>query len=143
MEAWLFDTDAISHLMRGKPLSWVEWVEALPREACFTSAVVLAELRYGALVHPEDSFRRRLQHQIYSFVEPRFTVLPLDGEVAWEYARARAGLYLDRITVDGNDLLIAATALANGLPVITDNLKDFSRVPGLEVDRVFHLLRHV
>lgn len=62
-----------------------------------------------------------------------FLVLPFSLEVAWEYGRAYRHLAANGQLIGGNDLWIAATALANGMPLVTRNLRHFRRIPNLEV----------
>ena len=64
----------------------------------------------------------------------RFVSLPFDDRGAEEYANIRAHLVAQGNTIGPNDLLIAATALANGLIVVTQNSTEFSRVPGLAIE---------
>nr|HRC88241.1 type II toxin-antitoxin system VapC family toxin [Thermoanaerobaculia bacterium] len=60
-------------------------------------------------------------------------VLPLTLEVCWEYGKADRYLRANGLQIGANDLWIAATALANSMPVVTGNERHFRRVPGLEV----------
>lgn len=62
-----------------------------------------------------------------------FPVLEWRSEIAWEYSRACRYLREIGQLIGGNDLWIAATALAYRMPVLTANEKHFRRVPGLEV----------
>lgn len=63
----------------------------------------------------------------------RFRVLPITGDVSWEYGRASRYLRQNGAIIGGNDLWIAAVAVANGVPVVTRNTRHFRRVPGLDV----------
>ncbi len=62
-----------------------------------------------------------------------FRILPLNMEACWEYGRAFRHLALNGQLIGGNDLWIAATSLAHGMPLVTRNLDHFKRVPGLRV----------
>jgi Predicted nucleic acid-binding protein, contains PIN domain len=62
------------------------------------------------------------------------TVLALDAPVDAAYADIRAYLERQGTPIGANDLLIAAHALALHLPLATDNIREFSRVPGLRVE---------
>ena len=66
------------------------------------------------------------------FLSP-FRVLPITGDVTWEYGRASRYLRQNGAMIGGNDLWIAATALAHGVPVVTRNARHYRRVPALEV----------
>lgn len=67
-----------------------------------------------------------------AFMAP-FHVLPIDLEVCWEYAKAYRHLQRNGLLIGTNDLWIAATAIAHGIPLVTANLDHFRRVPELEV----------
>ena len=62
-----------------------------------------------------------------------FRVLPSSLDVASEYGRAYRHLAANAQLIGGNDLWIAATALASGMPLVTRNLEHFRRIPSLNV----------
>ncbi len=66
------------------------------------------------------------------FIAP-FHVLPFTSDVAWEYGRLHRYLRDNRLLIAGNDLWIAAAALAYAMPLVTRNAKHYRRVPRLEV----------
>ncbi len=66
------------------------------------------------------------------FLAP-FHILPWTQEVSWHYGQAYRYLKTNGLLIGSNDLWIAATALAHGLPVVTRNQGHYLRVPGLEV----------
>jgi predicted nucleic acid-binding protein len=68
-----------------------------------------------------------------TFLGP-FYVLQSTPAVAWEYGRACRFLRDTGRLIGANDLWIAATALAHGMPVVTRNAEHYRRVPGLEVE---------
>lgn len=127
--AYLFDTDAVSELLRRQPLAgYVRWLGEIPREDQFTSAVTIGELYRGAFRSREPS--RHLRN-IEDRVLPVVSVLPFDAAVARVYGEISAGLQLLGRPLEDADLQIAATALHHGLRLVTGNLKHFRRVPGL------------
>jgi predicted nucleic acid-binding protein len=129
--AYLFDTDAISEVLRPRPLTgYVRWLQAIPREEQFTSAVVVGELFKGAFRSPNAS--RHLRN-IESRVLPAVTVLPYDLDVARVYGAVQARLEdAGRVLADA-DLQIAATAIHHDLELVTGNLRHFRRIPGLRL----------
>jgi predicted nucleic acid-binding protein len=134
--AYLFDTDAVSELLKPKPaVGYVRWLQSIPREEQFTSAVTIGELYQGAY---GSSNRQRHLDNIDKRVLPAITVLPYDVAVARVFGRVRAELEEAGTPLDDADLQIAATALHHDLELVTGNVKHFARVAGLRVDRVLY-----
>lgn len=132
---YLFDTDAISELLRKRPASgYVRWLGGIPREDQFTSAVTIGELYRGAFRSTEPA--RHLRN-IEEKVLPAVSVLPFDGAVARVYGEICAGLKSAGNPLADADLQIAATALHHGLRLVTGNLRHFRRIPGLPLETVF------
>lgn len=107
--------------------------ESLPIEPLIT-AITLAELSVGPLVATSDEERVARQAHLQQ-AEADFDPLPFDSSAARAFGRVamslrRAGR---KPTARPYDALIAATALAHGLPVYTCNPDDFSGIEGLEV----------
>lgn len=129
--AVLLDTTCFIALERQKlPLSALG--AALADRAVAVSAVTASELLVG--VHMADSQSRRARRS--AFVEAlleSLPIMPFDLQCARIHAQLRAQLRADGVQVGAHDLLIAATALAHGLSVCTDNVRDFNRIPGLGV----------
>lgn len=67
-----------------------------------------------------------------AFLAPLY-VLPSTPDVSWEYGRVYRHLQKNRQLIAANDLWIAATALAYRMPIVTDNVAHFERVPDLDV----------
>lgn len=131
---WLFDTDAISELLRKRPAPrYVDWLAAIPRAEQFTSAVVIGELFRGAYLSPDSA--RHLEN-IESRVLPAVTVLPLDTAVARKYGEISAALQEKGRPLADADLAIAATALYHGLDLVTGNVRHYQRIPGLRIERI-------
>jgi tRNA(fMet)-specific endonuclease VapC len=126
----LFDTDILSLLMRPRPVpAAVRRLAELPQDEIFTSAITLSELIYGA----ERKGTRDLHERIERIVE-RLVVLPFDERAARIYGPLKADLQRKATPLDEPDLRIASTALANGLTLITGNVRHFDRVPGLTIE---------
>jgi predicted nucleic acid-binding protein len=105
----------------------------LPAEPLIT-AVTLAELAVGLLVAREDGERARRQAHLQQ-AEADFVPLPFDAAAARAFGLVAASLRRAgrKATARAYDAMIAATALANGLPVYTCNPGDFVGIEGLEV----------
>lgn len=93
-------------------------------------AMVRAELLYGAV---KSNQPKRSIDKVERFLEP-YTVLPFDKEAASIYASMRRGLEVRGMAIGPNDMVIAATALAYRLTLVTNNTREFMRVSGLRVE---------
>lgn len=108
--------------------------ELAPDEPIALASITASELLAG--VYRADSVERRVRRE--AFVEAllaRVAVLPFDLPVARVHAQLWAQLTAMGQLIGAHDLLIAATAVAHDHTVLTDNLRDFQRVPGLSVRR--------
>lgn len=105
----------------------------LPAEPLIT-AVTLAELSVGPLVANDDAERAARQAHVQQ-AEADFDPLPFDAAAARAFGRVAASLRKAgrKPTARAYDAMIAATAVANGLPVYTCNPADFSGIDGLTV----------
>ena len=129
--AFLFDTDAISEVLRRRPSpAYVTWLSAIPRADQFTSAVVVGELFKGAYRSVDAT--RHLRN-IETRVLPALTVLAYDVETARVYGALRAQLEESGRALADADLQIAATAVHHDLELVTGNLRPFRRISGLRL----------
>jgi hypothetical protein len=121
----LVDTSVVIDLERVDPAD-------LPSEIA-VSAVTLAELAAGPHATADSDERARRQDRLQR-VEATFESLPVDGTVARAYGRVYAAVAAEGRKAFGRrafDLLIAATAVAAGLPLCTRNPNDFQGLEGL------------
>ena len=126
---WLLDTNTCIHLMKlREPL--MTRIRAAGPAALAVSAITCAELWYGAAKshHPH---RNRADQD--AFLEP-LRVVDFDTAAADRYATIRAHLGRAGRQIGDRDLMIASIALANGMGVLTSNVSEFARVPGLIVE---------
>lgn len=114
-------------------LSRIDEAAALPAEPLITT-VTLAELSVGPLVAPDEQERAARQAHLQQ-AETDFTPLPFDVAAARAFGRVAASLrHASRKPASrAYDAMIAATALANGLPFYTANSADFHGIEGLDV----------
>ena len=118
----IIDTSVVIDLERIDP-------GGLPAELA-VSAVTIAELAAGPHATSDPTERARRQDRLQR-VESTFDPLPVDGAVARAYGRVYAAVAAAGRKARGRralDLLIAATALAAGLPLYTRNVEDFAEV---------------
>ncbi len=137
--AYLFDTDAISEVLRSRPLpDYVAWLRTIAREEQFTSAVVIGELFKGAfLSRQRDRHLRNIRDRVLLAVTP----LPYDLAVARVFGRIQAALQDAGMPLADADAQIAATAIHHDLELVTGNIRHFSRVPGLKINPVLDRIR--
>ena len=98
------------------------------------AAITASELLLGVYgARPES--RRAQRDALVEEVLKTLTVAPFDLAIAREHARLWSLLARQGQSIGPNDLLIAATAVYHGYSVFTENVREFARVPGLEVQR--------
>jgi predicted nucleic acid-binding protein len=132
--AYLFDTDAISELLRLRPLQpYVEWLRTIPRDAQFTSAVTVGELFKGAF---RSAAKERHLTNIEERILPAVTILPFDLSTARVFGMVRADLEKDGNILPDADLQTAATAIFHDLELVTGNIRHFQRIPYLRLNRI-------
>jgi tRNA(fMet)-specific endonuclease VapC len=123
---YLLDTNILSDLVRKPQGRVAQHIRAVGEANVCTSIVVAAELRYGAA--KKDS--PRLAAQLES-VLGALDVLPFETPADRVYGALRARLEKRGQLIGGNDLLIAAQAVALGLTIVTDDKRAFARVAEL------------
>lgn len=101
-----------------------------PVDAIGLSTVVKAELLFGAY----RSARRRENLEVLNSLFQAFPSVSFDDPAAEQYGKIRAELAAHGTPIGPNDLLIAATALAHHLILVTHNLREFGRVPALVIE---------
>jgi predicted nucleic acid-binding protein len=103
-------------------------------EAYFVSVVSAGELLHGVRRAEEPGVRAKRQ----AFVEDvigKFPLLPVDLSVARTHAQIWADLQSRGLLIGPHDLWLAATSLTHGLTLVTRDLREFERVPGLRIER--------
>ncbi len=127
--AYLLDTNILSDLVRNPQGMVAAQITRAGEDTVCTSIIAAAELRYGAIKSNSAKLAERVDI-LLSALE----ILPLETPADHQYASLRHRLTREGTPIGPNDLLIAAHALANDLTVITANVGEFSRVPGLKVE---------
>ena len=128
MTGYMLDTDISSYIIKRRPATLVEKFEAYA-ETLNVSVITAAELRFGA----EKAGRPKLTELIEAYLE-RLAILDWTNEVTTHYARIRSELERSGKPIGNMDLLIAAHAVAQGMTLVTNNIKHFSSVAGLKVE---------
>ena len=128
---WLLDTNAcINYLRTGKNSPIAEQLAEKDAEQVVVCSVVRAELLFGA-----QKSRDAVENlaNVGKFLS-RFASFPFDDLAADVYGRIRADLTERGLTIGPNDLFIASIALSRQLTLVTHNVAEFSRVPGLNIE---------
>ncbi len=132
MRGYLLDTNVLSELLRKRPEPAVlERLKRVPTEELLTSVVCLTELRFGAARVPAGE---QLWTRIATEVLPRVRTLPFGEQEAILAGNVLADLESRGERIGVEDVLIGATAMANGLTVVTRNLQHLERIDGLMVE---------
>lgn len=126
---YLLDTNAWSKYLNKRPSPVKERVRAAGMDQLRFSTIVMSELLYGAY-HARSEANLRLLAKVFAMVPP----IGFDAAAADHAGRIRAALAAAGIPIGPNDLLIAATAVAHGMVLVTHNTREFQRVPGLVVE---------
>jgi tRNA(fMet)-specific endonuclease VapC len=129
MLRYMLDTNICIYGIKNRPTRLRERFNALADQLCI-SVVTLAELIYGA----EKSAR---PHENLAVVEQfcaRLDVLPFDGRAASHYGQIWAELERAGRPIGTHDMMIGGHARSEGLTVVTNNMREFQRLPGLRLE---------
>ena len=129
---FMLDTDTCIFLMRGDSPALAAKVQSVPLQQQVMSAVTFAELTYGVQV--SAAAKRKQNQSVLDSLVLHLAVLDWPQDAAKHYAEIRADLKKRGAQLGAADLMIAAHARAMGAIVVTNNLNDFERVKGLEVE---------
>lgn len=127
----LLDTSVYSQPLKPGPSPAVAArTQALGESALAVSCICEAEVLYG--IRRKKS--QRLERQYDELLRGRYRVFPVDSEIASVYADLRSACDANGSPIGNMDLLIAATAKVHNLVVATLNVKDFSKIPGIQYE---------
>jgi tRNA(fMet)-specific endonuclease VapC len=130
--AFLLDTNTVSDLVRRPEGPIAQAIARAGQDNVFTSVAVAGELRFGA--------EKRGSRRLTELIEGVLRHIPIVGLLAPAdrlYAHLRFALRRGGTPIGSNDLWIAAHALATTSILVTGNVGEFSRVPGLTVENWF------
>ena len=123
---YLLDTSIVSDLVRQPQGRIAQHIRKVGEAQICTSIIVAAELRYGATKKGSPRLAAQLEAILGAL-----DVLPFEAPADAAYGLIRTRLEQAGTPIGGNDLLIAAQALALGYTIITDNEAGFARIDGL------------
>ena len=123
------DTNILSDLVRHPQGVVAKKIAVVGENEICISIIVAVELRFGAAKRNSA----RLSNQVETILAAML-VVPFDVPTDREYAKLRQLLESSGNSIGANDLLIAAQARANGQILVTNNVREFTRVPSLQVE---------
>lgn len=126
---YLLDTNIISHMIRNPQGPVLGHLESVDPDTVCTSIVVAAEIQFGLKKRASEKLAKQAE-----LILSAMDILPLEAPVDEHYGDIRAYLHQKGMPIGGNDLFIAAHSRALDLILVTDNIREFSRVPGLRFE---------
>lgn len=127
---YMLDTNICIYVIKKKPESVLKKFHEEFNSGLCISMITLAELMHGA--EKSQAFEKN-KAMIDELLET-LPVLPLKNSVAYEYAKIRAYLEKRGTPIGVMDMLIAAHAKTEGLTLVTNNMREFERVPDLKLE---------
>lgn len=127
---YLLDTNVCIRIINGRSTFARQKLISYPSEQIIVCSIVRAELFYGASKSQTPEATRRKQDL---FLKP-FVSLSFDDSAANTYGRIRADLEQAGTPIGPLDLQIAAIALTHHLTLVTHNIREFSRIPHLQLE---------
>jgi tRNA(fMet)-specific endonuclease VapC len=127
---FLLDTNICIYIIKQKPISVKQRLQTVTPSDIALSIINLAELEYGAAKSQNPSRNRQT---LTTFCNP-FEIIGFNQEDARIFGEIRTELEKRGQPIGSYDLLIAAQALSRGLTVVTNNIKEFSRIDGLGLE---------
>jgi tRNA(fMet)-specific endonuclease VapC len=127
---YLLDTNICIYIIKNKPIQVLNRFKSCSLDDIGISSITLSELQYGI---EKSNFVKKNQEALEEFTLC-LDVLPFDSQAAREYGKIRTELEKKWNIIGALDMLIAAHAQALGIILVTNNLKEFKKVPGLKVE---------
>ena len=127
---YMLDTNICIYVIKHKPLSVLQQFKEHQKYGLCISSITLAEMAHGVEKSTNKEKNTASLHELVKMVK----VIPFDDFAAYEYGRICAHLQRAGTPIGTMDMLIAAHAKVNSFTVVTNNVREFSRVPGLEVE---------
>lgn len=126
---YLLDTNICSYIIKERPPQVIEKFRTFDIKQLKLSIITASELAYG--VEKSGSVKNKLV--LEKFLRP-FEILDFNHDCIWNYAQLRHFLQSSGKVIGSLDMLIAAHALANNATLVTNNVKEFERVPKLNLE---------
>jgi tRNA(fMet)-specific endonuclease VapC len=131
----LLDTNTCIYIINNRPPNVLERFRKYKAGDVGISSIAASELAYGVAKSGSDKNRKALD----MFLAP-MQILPFDSQCLWFYADLRASLEKQGLSIGPMDTLIAAHALSIDGTLVTNNIKEFMRVPKLKLENWFEAI---
>ena len=128
--SYMLDTNICIYAMKNKPEKVLQRLKEEINDGVCISSITLAELEYG-MKHSSNPAKN--EQALLRFLLP-FDVLPFGAAAASEYGEIRAYLQKAGTPIGAMDMLIAAHAKSEDIVLVTNNIREFERVVGLELE---------
>ena len=128
----LIDTNILIDFERGL-LDISPYVKGREKEEFFLSVITASELLHGVFRAKDHDIRSRRSAFVEGILE-QFSIIPIDLAAARIHSQLWANLESKGAMIGLHDLWLAATCVSNGYTLVTSNLREFERVPGLKVE---------
>ena len=131
----LLDTNTCIYIINNRPPNVLEKFRKYKAGEVSISSIAASELAYGVAKSGSAKNRKALD----MFLAP-LQILPFDSQCLWFYADLRASLEKQGLSIGPMDSLIAAHALSIDGTLVTNNIKEFMRVPKLKLENWFEAM---
>jgi tRNA(fMet)-specific endonuclease VapC len=127
---YLLDTCVVSDFVKGEQ-NTLKQLKSISPTDIFISSLTVMEVKYGLAINPQKAIK------IQPLIEPfltSITVLPFNSQEAEKAAEIRGILKIAGSPIGAYDVLIAATALSHNYIIVTSHVREFQRVPNLQIE---------
>lgn len=141
---YMLDTNICSYIIKNRPIQVLHKFKKIDVHSCVISAVTLAELKYWVArnkkIHQrsKNSGDPKVNERVINDFVSHLIVMDFDDLAADVYGKIRAELEANGTLVGNADLMIGAHAISLKATLVTNNIKEFKRLPGIELENWLH-----
>ena len=127
---YLLDTNICIYIIKNKYIEIAKKISKVGIENISVSSITIAEMEYGIA---KSSRPQEAESKLYEFLVP-FTIVDFNTNSARYYGKIRNELNAKGTPIGSMDLMIASIAMASEMKIVTNNVKEFERIPGLQIE---------
>lgn len=127
---YMLDTNICIYIIREKPIKVLKKLRTFNLSDIVISAITHSELEYGVA---KSSRRKKNREALIKFLAP-LEIIPYDDKAAVNCGQIRTHLEKKGTVIGAMDMLIGAHACSIPVTLVTHNLREFKKIPGLRVD---------